>query len=62
MNMKIRSKKACFVMIDNIKKDGTSFKNLLTIYPLKDGFCAELIDMGPTDFMKKYKEAIEKRR
>ncbi len=62
MNMKIRSKKTCFVMIDNIKKDGTSFKNLLTIYPLKDGFCAELIDMGPTYFMKKYKEAIEKRR
>lgn len=62
MNMKIKAKKTCFVMIDNIKKDGTSFKNMLTIFPLKDGFFAESIDMGPTDYMKKYKEVVDKRR
>lgn len=47
--------------ITNYKKNGSAFKNCLTIEPLEDGYCAEILDMGKSNYEILYDLALKQR-
>ena len=62
INSAIRSNATYATEIDNVKGDGTFFRNLLSVHPLCDGYYADIVDLGPTEFDRAYQDAVNKRR
>lgn len=48
-------------VVTNYKKDGSPFKNHVTIKKIEDGFLAEIRDLGKCDYELSYDAAINKR-